>query len=140
MASEISPQVNCVYLGTVDPSGSPEYFVGKAPAACKAKLLKCYVVNATARAKHGTDYNTFTLNRIRAAVATAIGSGSTEDIAAGTALADMVPFEITLTSEALSELNAGDVLQMVFTEGAADLDLTECSVICEWVPGTGKGL
>jgi len=140
MPTELNPQVNNVHLGTVDPTGSPEYFVFEAPSAAKAKLLKVSVVNGTARAKHATDFNTFTLNRIRAAAATAIGSRSTEDVAAGGALEDMVPLAITLTSEALSELNASDVLQMVFTEGAADLDLTETAVMVEWVPGTGKGL
>lgn len=138
MALDLTPQVSCAVLGSVDPTGSPEYHLFKVPAACKAVVLGVSVINATARAVHATDINTFTLNRIRAASATAIGAVSTIDVG-GTALEADVPLAIALTSDALSELNAGDVLQLVCTEGAVDMDLTEVSVFVEWLCGTGIG-
>lgn len=136
---EIAPQVQISILGTVDPSSSPEFFVFKAPAACEAHVLKVYMLHSTDRALAAADINTVTLNRIRAAASTTIGSNSTVT-ATGTALVDMVPWEIPISSAAYGELNAGDALQLVFTEGAIDLDIAEVSIAVEWVPGTGEGL
>jgi len=141
MGSEIAPNVTTTHIGSVDPTGGKEYFVGKAPAACRAHVLAATVITATTRAKHASNNNTFTLNRIRAAVATAIGSGTTDsDVATSVALAADTPFVINLSSAALGELAADDVLQLVVTEGAVGQDLTEVACAIEWVCGTGEGL
>lgn len=141
MGSEIAPNVTVTHIGSVDPTGGKEYFVGKAPAACRAHVLKAYILTATARATNADNNNTFTLNRIRAASATAIGSGTTDsDVATGAALVADTPFEVALSSAAYGELAAGDVLQMAFTEGAVGQDLTEVAVVIEWACGTGEGM
>lgn len=141
MGSEIAPNVTVTHIGSVDPTGGKEYFVGKAPAACRAHVLRAYILTATAKATHADNNNTFTLNRIRAASATAIASGTTDsDVATGAALVADTPFEMLPLSAALGELAAGDVLQLVCTEGAVGQDLTEVACVIEWACGTGEGI
>lgn len=141
MALDLTPNVTPAYIGAIDPSGGKEYHIFKAPAACRVRVLKVYAVTATTRAANNTNNNVFTLNRIRAASATAIGLGTTDTDTTGYAsLAADVPFEIKLTSDALSELAAGDVLQVVCTEGAGAQDLAEVTFVVEWAAGSGVGM
>lgn len=141
MATELEPRImNGAITGTTDPTGGKNCLIGKAPAACKGRLLKVYMVTATAKSLAANNNITVTLNRYRAGSATAIGSQTTDsDVATGVATTAYVPWEILLTSAALSELNASDVIMATVTEGAAGQDLTEVAFFAEWVPGTGTG-
>lgn len=142
MASELAPYVmGGPITGTVDPTGGKDYFIGKVPAACRGHILKAYMITATAKALHADNNVTVTLYRVRDAVATSIGSATTDDdVATAVAITADTPWEISLTSDALSELAAGDVLQAHVAEGAVGQDLTEVSFFVEWCPGTGEGM
>lgn len=138
--SSQDPRVAVAQLGTVDPTGSPVANIFKVPAACRGTVHKLYMVNGTAHAMHATNTNTVVVNRVRAAVATQIATQTnTTGTSGAAAIAADVPWEIPLDSDALAELQAGDVLQAVFTEGAAGMDLSEVTMFTEWSPGTGPG-
>ena len=132
-----SPSQICnTLIGSCDPTGGKNYTVFKAPADCYARILNVHVVSATTAALAAANYNLFTINRVRAASATAIGAQSNNSgVSTAVALAANVPLKIILTSAALSQLQPDDTLQLVCTEGAAGQDLTELVCIVEWVPG-----
>ena len=141
MATELEPRImGGAITGTVDPTGGKNYLIGKVPTACKGRLLKVYMVTATGKVAHASNGVTVALNRYRAGSATSIGSQSTLTGVSGyVAITAYTPWEVLLTSAALSELNASDVIMATVTEGAAGQDLTEVSFFAEWVPGTGTG-
>lgn len=138
MSNQIQPDVCTMIHGAVDPTGSLGFVVFKAPAATDCVVEKIYVLHGTTRALHATDIDTATLTRYRSGSGTVIGSVSSVT-ATGTALAAYVPWEITISTAAYKELKADDVLRVVFTEGAADMDIAEVSVATEWSLGTGAG-
>lgn len=143
MSLDIMPLTHTVHIGTVDASATPIYNVFKAPAGCKVRLHAIYLTNGSAIAAHASDIHTSTINRVRAGAATAIASRTTDsDVSGSAAIAADVPWAITLTSAALSELNAGDVLQWAPTEGgtAASGDLTEAAITVEYSLGYGGGI
>ena len=142
MSSEITPNVCIANIGAVDASAAPVINVFKAPAGCYVTIHKIYLVNGTAVAAHATDILTASIKRLRAAAATEIASQTVDsDVTGYAAIAADVPWEITLLSAALAELNPGDVLQYFPTEGgtATSGDLTEAAIITEWSQGTGPG-
>ncbi|HOA01377.1 MAG TPA: hypothetical protein PLF11_00140 [Bacillota bacterium] len=138
--SELNPQVQVAQIGSVDPTGSPVYNIGKIPTACKGTAHKFYMVNGTAHAAHATNTNTVSIYRVRAGTSTKIAEQTNdEDVTGHAAIEADKPWAIPLLSNALGELAADDCLQAVFTEGAAAQDLTEVAIYTEWSPGTGLG-
>jgi hypothetical protein len=142
MSLDIEPRTQTTFIGTVDASTTPTYTVFKAPAACKVVTHKIYVTATGAVVAHATNVHTSTFNRVRAASATAIATQTTDsDIAGSAAIAANVPWNVPLTSDALAQLNAGDIIQWAPTEGgaAASGDLAGAAVTVEYSLGTGAG-
>lgn len=143
MSLDIEPRTNTVFIGAVNASTAPIYNVFKVPAGAKVRVLAIYLTNGTAVEANASTIHTSTINRLRAASATAIASQTTDsDVAASAAIAADVPWEIPLTSDALAELNAGDVLQWAPTEGGGDGsgDLTEAAITVEYALGYGGAI
>ena len=137
-----TPNVSVCNVGAVDASATPVINVFKAPNACKVTVHKIYLVNGSAIAAHATNIHTSTIKRLRAAAATTIATQTTDsDVSGSAAIAADTPWEIPLSSDALGELNADDVLQWFPTEGgtATSGDLTEAAIFVEWSAGTGAG-
>lgn len=143
MAVDSGHLTQTTFIGTVDASAAPVYNVFAAPANEKVRVHAISMVNGTAHAAHASDIAKSSIKRIRAAAATEIASQTNDtDVSGYAAIAADTPWNIPLLSEALAELNGGDILQWFPTEGgtATSGDLTEAAIIVEYSIGYGGGI
>lgn len=143
MPTALDVRTHSVPVASVDASGTPTIYVFKAPADNKIRIHKIYLTSKTAIAAAAANIHTSLIKRYRAGSATSIATQTTDsDVAASAAIVANVPWNIPLLSAALSELNAGDVLEWCPTEGgeATSGDLTACMMTIEYSTGYGGGI
>lgn len=140
---ETEPITTGMHLGTVDASGSPIFYIFKAPCACVIKKIS--IVNSTAHAAHASDICTAAVTNLGTAGAgtTAVASQTTDsDVTGYAAITAHTPWNLILSTTAANlEMKTGEVLKLAVTEGgtATSGDLAAASVHIDYVTGSGIG-
>lgn len=132
----MAPRTVTAVIGDVDASETPTRSIFVAPCDCVIEGVG--LVCGSAVALHTTNSANVAVTKGTATLAslsTKIGEANANAIATDT----YEPLTLAST-ESLLELEAGDVLNVTFTETTATAgDLTRASMIVRWVPGQGPG-